>query len=224
MEENNTLDSYTFRDASLEALAYTHPSCNLPSGDNQRLEFLGDAVLDLVIATALYKKLSDSDEGVLDRARASLVNGKSLAAKAKALGVHQRIQVSDSQRKHHPQPSNSMLEDALEALIGAIYLDGGLEPARIFITTVFAKELEAIEADDKARNAKSRLQEWSQKNFEGEVPDYELVNAEGPDHRRRYESVARLNGKEIGRGTGSSKKAAESAAAEAALEVINQDA
>lgn len=217
MEENNLKIGYRFSDPALEALAYTHPSCNSEHGDNQRLEFLGDAALDLIIADALYQRLPKKDEGILDRARASLVNGRSLAAKAKSLNLGAHLQVSESQRKHHPEPSDSMLEDALEALIGAIYLDGGLEAARSFVLGLFNEQLTSIEVESDQRNPKSRLQEWSQKNHKGAVPQYELVHSEGPDHKRRYTASVRLGGEELARGEDGSIKGAEMAAAEIAL-------
>jgi len=223
MEDKKAKIGYSFSDPSLELLAYTHPSCNAERGDNQRLEFLGDAVLDLIIAEALYHRLPDEDEGVLDRARAFIVNGKSLASKAEDWGLGRNILVSESQRKHHPEPSASMLEDALEALIGAIYLDGGLDAARKFILRAFDHNLDAIQTDTDKRNPKSRLQEWTQKHYNGKIPEYELLRSDGPDHKRHYTTSVRLNGKEIGRGAGNSIKTSEMAAAEAALSALGAD-
>lgn len=224
MEENDITFGYNFSDPALETLAYTHPSCDAGHGDNQRLEFLGDAVLDLVIAEALYRCLPVQDEGVLDRARASLVNGRSLAARAKELNLGARLHVSESQRKHQPEPSDAMLEDALEALIGAVYLDGGMEAARALVLRLFEDRLESIEADSDQRNPKSQLQEWAQKHHEGAVPEYLLLRAEGPDHQRHYTARVLLEGKEIGQGDGSSIKAAETAAAKTALARFEKDA
>lgn len=224
MEEKNLTFDYRFSEPALEILAYTHPSCDAAHGDNQRLEFLGDAVLDLIIAEALYHRLPGQDEGALDRARASLVNGRSLAAKAIELNLGGRIQVSESQRKHHPEPSDAMLEDALEALIGAIYLDGGMEAARDFVLRLFEDRLESIEAVSDQRNPKSQLQEWAQKHHNGAVPEYALLRSEGPDHQRRYTASVLLDGKKIGQGEGSSIKGAEMAAAEIALVQVEDDA
>ncbi|PXA04319.1 ribonuclease III [Coraliomargarita sinensis] len=224
MEENHSKIGYSFSDPSLESLAYTHASCNADHGDNQRLEFLGDAALDLIIADALYHRLPAQDEGALDRTRASLVNGRSLAAKAKELDLGAHIRVSESQRRHHPEPSESMLEDALEALIGAIYLDGGLKATRDFVSRIFKNELESIEASSDQRNPKSELQEWAQKHCAGALPEYTLVRSEGPDHKRRYTASVQLEGKPIGKGEGSSIKVAEMAAAEIALEAIEKNA
>lgn len=217
MKENEFRLAYQFSNPELERLAYTHSSCEAEHGDNQRLEFLGDAVLDLVIAEALYHTLPEEDEGALDRARASLVNGRSLTAKAKDLELGPRIVVGESHSKHHPEPSDAMLEDALEALIGAIYLDRGLEAAKDFVLHLFADRLESIEATSEQRNPKSQLQEWTQKHHEGTVPEYTLLRSDGPDHQRRYTASVALEGKMIGQGEGNSIKGAEMAAAEIAL-------
>lgn len=223
MNSKTSTIAYNFKDPGLERLAYTHPSCDAEHGNNQRLEFLGDAVLDLVIADALYKLLPDKDEGAMDRARASLVNGQTLAAMARELDLGKRIQVSESQRNHHPEPSASMLEDALEALIGAIYLDGGLEAARGVVMGIYKERLETILTESDQRNPKSRLQEWTQKHRNGSVPEYKKVRAEGPDHQRSYIASVSLDGEEIGQGQGTSIKAAEMAAAEVALKQVDPD-
>jgi ribonuclease-3 len=213
---------YRFAHINLLELALTHPSCNTEAGDNQRLEFLGDAVLDLVVAETLYQNNPDFDEGALDHMRASLVNGKALAAHARALGVGAVIQVSEAQRQHHPEPSAGMLEDALEALIGAIHLDGGIEAARIFILNTLGDAIRTAPEVGSFGNPKGRLQEWTQQHHEGAVPDYISLPEAGPDHARIYSAAVQLDGKELGRGQGSSKKSAESAAAEHALQQLDR--
>lgn len=212
-----TID-YQFTDISLLQLALTHPSCAFKQGNNQRLEFLGDAVLDLVVAEILYQGNPEADEGVLDHTRASLVNGRALARHARALGIGAVLQVSDAQRRHHVEPSASMLEDALEALIGAIHLDGGMEAAHRFILQTFGEAIRMASAMNQAENPKGCLQEWTQQHHNGAVPDYITLSATGPDHARQYSAAVQLDGKELGRGHGSSKKSAESAAAAHALQ------
>ena len=212
------ISQHSFQDESLLKLALTHSSCDYANGDNQRLEFLGDAVLDLVIAETLYSKFPQADEGALDRSRASIVNGKSLARVASSHDLGKYLEVSEAHRQHHADPSKAMLEDALEALIGAVYLDAGLEAARKTILHLFSKQIKAIELSDGTQNPKGKLQEWSQKHKNGEVPTYQELQAEGPDHDRHYSASVSLGGKELGRGTGSSKKAAEAKAAEVALQ------
>lgn len=215
-----SITPHAFQNASLLHLALTHSSCEHPGGDNQRLEFLGDAVLDLVIAEALFQKFPQAAEGELDRCRAGIVNGKSLARVAAEKGLAAHLRVGEAHRLHHPDPSKAMLEDALEALIGAVYLDGGIDAARETIRNLFGEQIEAIELSGGSQNPKGRLQEWSQKHRDGEVPAYEALPAEGPDHERRYSAAVSLGGQELGRGTGSSKKAAEAAAAKAALRAL----
>ncbi|CAA6690743.1 MULTISPECIES: ribonuclease III [unclassified Lentimonas] len=212
---------YQFSDVNLLELALTHPSCDTETGDNQRLEFLGDAVLDLVIAEALYKDNPDLHEGALDHMRAGLVNGKALTAHARTIGLDDALQVSDAQRQHHSDPSAAMLEDALEALIGAIYLDGKIDAARTFILRTFGRAIAAAPKSGGAGNPKGRLQEWTQQQYSGAVPDYIALADEGPDHARLYSAAVQIDGKELGRGQGSSKKAAETAAAAHALQQIN---
>ena len=217
--ESTTL--HKFKHESLRQLALTHSSCNLASGENnQRLEFLGDAVLDLVIAETLYTKFPQADEGALDRSRASLVNGKSLAQIAANTGLAAHLKVGEAHRQHHAEPSKAMLEDTLEALLGAVYLDGGIEAARKTILHLLGDQIDAIELTTGSQNPKGKLQEWSQKYHAGQVPVYEELPAEGPDHDRRYSAAVFLGGKELGRGTGSSKKAAEAEAAKAALQAF----
>ena len=212
---------YHFTDAHLLELALTHPSCDTEAGDNQRLEFLGDAVLDLVIAETLYRDNPELDEGALDHMRASLVNGKALTAHARTLGLDAALQVSDAQRQHHAEPSAAMLEDAFEALIGAIYLDGKIDATRSFILRIFDNALQAAPKNGGAGNPKGRLQEWTQRHYSGAVPDYIALADEGPDHARVYSAAVQIDGSELGRGQGSSKKAAETAAAAHALQQIN---
>ena len=212
---------YHFADITLLELALTHPSCDLELGDNQRLEFLGDAVLDLVVAETLYQNKPDFDEGALDHSRASLVNGKALTAHAQRLGLGSLLQVSEAQRQHHPEPSASMLEDAFEALIGAIHLDGGIQAARTFILQALGDAIQKAQSNGGLGNPKGRLQEWTQLHHSGAVPDYRALPEEGPEHARTYSAVVQLVGKELGRGCGRSKKSAESAAAEHALQQLN---
>lgn len=218
---NESFTPHAFSDPSLLQLALTHSSCERPGGDNQRLEFLGDAVLDLVIAEALFKKFPLADEGTLDRCRAGIVNGRNLARIAIRHGLAAHLEVSEAHRQHHSEPSHAMLEDALEAVIGAVYLDGGMEAARATTLHLFAGQIESIELSHGSQNPKGRLQEWSQKHHQGEVPVYEALPPEGPDHDRRFGAVVSLGGEVLGRGRGSSKKAAEAEAAKAALEALD---
>lgn len=210
--------AHPFQDPLLLEQALTHASLNPSHGDNQRLEFLGDAILGLLVAEHLYRQHPELDEGGLDRMRAALVNGASLANLGREIGLAPVLRVSEAQRQHHPDPSDRMLEDALEAIIGAVYLDGGFEAARTAVHQIFKTAFQ--NADPQAeRNPKSRLQEWTQSQDQG-VPEYRELPAEGPHHNRSYTATVHLQGKEIGRGQGSTKKAAECAAAQNALEAL----
>lgn len=215
---------YHFSDVGHLKRALTHKSLGSAGENNERLEFLGDAVLDLVIAEALYHRYSDQDEGTLDHMRANLVNGKALATHARKLGIDKYLLVSEAQRQHHPQHSAAMLEDALEALVGAVYLDGGIDAARAFILRVFKKAIGTVPETCDTGNPKGRLQEWLQKQHSGSTPEYVTLSTAGPDHSLWFEVAVAFDGKELGRGQGSSKKAAEIAAAEKALTALGSTA
>jgi len=212
---------YDFRTPALLKQALTHASCGQDEPHNERLEFLGDAVLGLVIAEALYAEHAAVDEGALDQMRAGIVNGEVLAAVARECGLDRALRVSEGHRNHLPEPSDAMLEDALEALVGAIYLDGGHAAAASWVLERFADRLAAAEGERGERNPKGRLQERTQISGAGSVPEYELIEESGPDHAKRYLVRVRLDGRELGRGSASSKKAAESAAAAEALKAVD---
>ena len=211
---------HKFRDPSLLRLALTHPSASgnqsKPSDDNQRMEFLGDAILQAVISEALYRLHPEKDEGHLTKARARLVNGASLAAKADALDLERHLVLGHGQRTEFERGRESALEDALEAIVAALFLDGGLDAASQFIRRIFACELANPDNIVLIENPKGELQEWLQGGNDGS-PTYELLSTSGPAHAREFEVAARHSGNELGRGTGSSKKEAESQAAAAAL-------
>ena len=215
------ITKYTFQDEALLELALTHSSCDRPTGDNQRLEFLGDAVLDLIVAEKLFRNFPQADEGALDRCRASIVNGKSLARAATIHGLSEHLLVSKAHKQHHPEPSHAMLEDALEALIGAIYLDGGINAAQKVIDHIFGEQIDSITLNISEQNPKGSLQEWAQKYYDGVVPFYKELPPEGPDHARRYKAIVFLGEQELGQGSGSSKKTAETEAAVAALKQLS---
>jgi ribonuclease-3 len=214
---------HRFEDPARLRLALTHPSCERPEGDNQRLEFIGDAVLDLVIAERLFEAFPQSSEGTLDRFRASIVNGQSVAQTAANIGLAQYLEVGEAHRRHQPEASEAMLEDALEAVIGAIFMDGGLDAARGVVSRLFAGPLAACHHEDSAiqGNPKGRLQEWSQRKHGGELPQYDLVATEGQDHERRYTARVSIAGRSLAEGCGRSIKAAEIDAASRAMEAID---
>lgn len=214
---------YSFKQPDLLKLALTHPSVSHEKGkrlaNNQRLEFLGDAVLQLVISAELYKQFPDRDEGALSKACARLVNREALAERAMEISLSTELVLSRGEEKNNGRERPSALADAFEALIGAIYLDGGFTQAKKFIRTRFKDVLAGADTGRHTGNPKGELQEILQgKNAVS--PEYRLLEMEGPDHDRSFVCAVRHSGKELARGSGKSKKAAEMAAAQAAIESL----
>jgi ribonuclease-3 len=217
---------HSFRDEALLRLAFTHPSvahdANAPLPHNQRLEFLGDAVLGLILSRALYEKFPDADEGALTKSRAKLVNAAALAAHGRTLGLGAHLILSRGEENTGGRERASALTDAFEALLGAIFMDGGFEAAREFVLREFAGEIRELDLPAGIDNPKGELQELLQAQSPG-APEYEFIAASGPDHDRVFECAVKHAGAELARGTGKSKKAAESAAALAALEKLRAE-
>ncbi len=211
---------YRFRDPALLQLALTHPSVaheqNMAVQTNQRLEFLGDAVLQLVLTSELYERFPAFGEGPLTKARAKLVNRRTLAEHARALGLGWHLIVSKGEEKHGGRERPSALADTFEALLGAIFLDGGFGEARDFILRLFHGAFGGLSVIPVLENPKGELQELLQ-SFSSEAPHYRVVSATGPDHDRVFACTVHHAGEELGSGEGKSKKAAESEAALAAL-------
>jgi len=219
-----------FRDETLLRLALTHPSVAHESGaacvsgndaqrrpvHNQRLEFLGDAVLQLVLTRELYETFPAFDEGPLTKARAKLVNRRTLAEHARALGLGAHLILSHGEETHGGRERPSALADTFEALLGAIFLDGGFDAARAFILCEFSAAFGKLNVPPSIENPKGELQELLQARSL-EAPEYYVVSATGPDHDRLFECTVQHGGVELARGRGKSKKAAESDAARAAL-------
>ena len=211
---------YVFRDSALLQLALTHPSVAHEQGSpvqtNQRLEFLGDAVLQLVLTRELYEKFPGFGEGPLTKARAKLVNRRTLAERARHLGLGQHLILSRGEEQHGGRERLSALADSYEALLGAILLDGGFGPASDFILRQFQAAFGGLSVIPILENPKGELQELLQA-VSAEAPEYQVVSASGPDHDRLFECTVHHAGAELARGQGKSKKAAESEAAMAAL-------
>lgn len=216
---------YSFRDRALLRLALTHPSVaheqSAPIQTNQRLEFLGDAVLQLVLTGELYEKFPGFGEGPLTKARAQLVNRSSLAEQARKLGLGAHLILSRGEANSGGRERLSGLADTFEALLGAIFLDGGFEAARKFILEQFGASFGELSAIPTLENPKGELQEFLQA-ISSEAPRYHAVSASGPDHDRVFECTVHHAGVELARGQGKSKKAAESAAALAALKKLRE--
>ncbi len=209
---------YSFRDKDLLKFSLTHSSY-LKGEDlfgNERLEFVGDAVLDLVIARALFDLYPDKDEGWLTQVKAGLVEERSLFEKAESLGLGKYIVLGKGEDTHGGRTKPSILSGAYEALVGAIFLDGGYEASESFIRGEFESVL-IVDSDHDPKNAKSVLQERIQKRA-GSLPRYEVISEDGPDHERTFVVAVYMDGVERGRGEGRSKKEAEMAAASSALD------
>jgi ribonuclease III len=211
---------YVFRDTALLQLALTHPSVAHEQGSpvqtNQRLEFLGDAVLQLVLTRELYEKFPGFGEGPLTKARAKLVNRRTLAERARHLGLGQHLILSRGEEMHNGRERLSTLADGYEALLGAIFLDGGFGAASEFVLRQFQAAFGGLLVIPILENPKGELQELLQA-VSPEAPEYQVVSASGPDHDRLFECTVHHAGAELARGQGKSKKAAESEAAMAAL-------
>jgi ribonuclease-3 len=219
-QELQTSLGYTFRDVELLRLALTHPSVaheqGAPLQTNQRLEFLGDAVLQLVLTRELYEKFPAFGEGPLTKARAKLVNRRTLAEHGRKIGLGKNLILSRGEELHGGRDRPSALADTFEAVLGAIFLDGGFDAASGFILGQFLPAFSQLGVIPILENPKGELQELLQ-SVSSEAPQYHVVSATGPDHDRVFECTVHHGGTELARGQGKSKKAAESEAALAAL-------
>jgi ribonuclease-3 len=218
---------HTFNDMALLDLALTHKSySNEKSGgfsnvlaDNERLEFLGDAVLDLALSEALMRLFSNDAEGSLSKKRASLVNEDVLASIARELRFEAMIKLGKGEVKTGGLAKPRILASSLEAVLGAVFMDGGYGPAREAVARLFAERLTALHQMpvDFHLDYKTRLQERAQEVAKA-TPTYQVEGETGPDHDKQFEVSVRLDGKILATGTGRSKKAAEQDAARKALE------
>ncbi|MGH2593589.1 MAG: ribonuclease III [Anaerolineae bacterium] len=215
----------TFRDPSLLERALTHRSylnehLELALDDNERLEFLGDAVLDFVTGAWLYNRFPEMREGRLTSLRAALVKTDALAAFALRIGLDGRLRLGKGEAESGGRGRISLLADAFEAVLGALYLDQGLGAVREFLERLLPEEVERILAEESDRDAKSMLQEWSQAEY-GITPRYRTVSEEGPDHAKLFTVEVRIGDRVVGRGEGLSKQLAAQAAASDALKRSN---
>ena len=213
------LAGHAFRDAALLAQALTHRSAGSPH--NERLEFLGDALVNQFVAEALYLRWPRADEGALTRARAELVRESALAGIARALGLGGRLVLGPGEMKTGGHRRDSILADAVEALVAAIYLDSDFASCRAVVLPWFAAMIEALPPPDKVgKDAKTRLQEWLQARGRP-LPLYALVEEGGEDHARVFRVSCTLAEPAIStEGEGGSRRAAEQQAADAALRII----
>lgn len=216
---------YEFRNSGLLRRALTHPSFKNDPGnsaeeDNQTLEFLGDSILGFLVAEILCRHFPDRDEGFLSKIRSQLVGAKHLTHLARGLGLGPLIRLARGEEMAGGREKTSVLSDALEAVIAATYLDGGLDAARGIVTALFEDEIFALNPQDvESLDEKSTLQERSQADGLG-LPQYQLLSAEGPDHARTFTYEVTYPDGTTARGSGPSKKQAQQAAARALLAML----
>ena len=219
LEALEEIIGYSFKNKELLNRALTHSSFaneEDPGYDNERLEFLGDAVLDMVISNKLFKELKDSREGDLTKLRAAVVCEKSLAKISKDKGINNYLRLGHGEEQSGGRTRNSIVADGMEAIIGAVYVDSGFSAASAVVERLFEEALQDAKEGRFIQDSKTKLQEKLQKNGPCSI-EYRLVREEGPDHAKLFTMAVYVNGKEEGTGTGKSKKEAQMAAAEAAL-------
>lgn len=213
---------YTFKNKELLALAFIHRSFVNENRDvnqhNERLEFLGDSVLGLITSEYLYKELPQNPEGELSYLRSRLVEASSCVAYIQKLDLEKYLALGKGERINQGRGRESILSDLFEALIAAIYLDSGLDSVKTFFFTNFSEEIAAI-LKTPLSNWKAILQDYCQKKYQ-KPPYYNVLSEEGPDHSKIFKISVMIDEKEIGVGSGSSKKEAQQSAAKNALENV----
>ena len=210
---------HPFKDQGLLRQALTHRSAGAPH--NERLEFLGDSIVNLLVAEALFARWPKADEGALTRARASLVCESALAAMARAVELGERLTLGPGEMKSGGHRRDSILADAFEAVVAAIYLDAGFEACRARVLPWFDAPMAAVPVGKPEKDPKTRLQEWLQAR-QKPLPVYELVSETGDDHARHFRVRCRLTDPDLTtEGEGSSRRLAEQQAAAAAIEQLD---
>ena len=217
---------YKFKDKKLISTALTHSSyANEHKNEgiecNERLEFLGDAILGFVVGEYIFKKFSMWPEGKLTKLRASVVCETMLSKKGKELGINKSLRLGNGEEHTGGRERNSIIADAVESVIGAIYLDGGMDEARKFILSLLADEVEKISSTVHVLDAKTTLQEILQKDSQEPI-EYRLVGESGPAHCKSFIIEVRHRGRTHGKGEGHSKKEAEQRAAMEAINLIKE--
>jgi ribonuclease-3 len=212
---------YEFEDKKLIIEALTHKSFNQPY-DNERLEFLGDAVLDLIVGEYLFVKFRKSDEGKLSKIRASLVNETGFDKLARSLKLGEYILLSNAEDNNGGREKSSLLSNAFEAVMGAVYLEAGLDVVGKIAIDLIESNHEEISLDFLFRDFKTTLQELTQARF-GITPEYRVLASRGPDHLKEFEVGVYIEGKEYARAVGKSKKIAQQISAEEAVDILKKE-
>jgi len=212
---------YQFRDEKLITEALTHRSYS-KNFNNERLEYLGDAVLDLIVGEYLFHLFPDAEEGVLSKLRAALVNEEAFTKLAKRLNLGKYLFLSPAEENNNGREKPSILSSAFEALIGAIYLEAGFDKAKEIALRLLKEEYPEIKPEELLKDYKTTLQEITQAHF-GVVPEYRLISATGPDHRKEFEIGVYIHDKEYARAKGRSKKAAQQEGAKLTIERLKKE-
>jgi len=212
--------SYTFKNKQLLIEALTHKSYKQPY-NNERLEFLGDAVLDLVVGQYLFENFPKHDEGKLSKMRASLVNEEGFTKLAVHLELGEYIFLSNAEENNCGRTKPSLLSNAFEAVMGAMYLEAGLQTVHAIAIKLLEEAHEEITLESLFKDFKTTLQELTQAQF-GVTPEYRLISATGPDHKKEFEIAVVIQDKEYARASGKSKKVAQQEAALIAMNLLKK--
>lgn len=217
--------NYSFKDRSLLTLAFIHRSFINENKEvpqhNERLEFLGDSILGLLIAEYLYRNMPETPEGDLSYLRSRLVEASSCISYVQKLGVANHLLLGKGERMNDGRGRESILSDLFEAIIGAIYVDGGCAAAKQFLFNNFQEDIDAI-VKTPLSNWKAMLQDYCQKKYQ-QPPEYSVIEETGPDHSKNFTIAVLIHGKEYGRGSGASKKEAQQHAAADAINRIQAE-
>jgi len=211
---------YEFKDRSLILEALTHKSCK-KAKNNERLEFLGDAVLDLVVGEYLFHKFPQLDEGKLSKMRASLVNEEGFKKLSLKLDLGKYLLLSPAEEHNKGREKPSLLSNAFEALMGALYLEAGIDKVKEITYKLLEEVYPKIDLDSIFKDYKTTLQEFTQEHY-GVIPEYKMISSKGPDHKKEFEMAVLIGDKEIARATGKSKKAAHQKVAGIALDILKK--
>lgn len=216
---------YVFKNPKLLERALTHSSYANENNcrDNERLEFFGDSILSIIISEKLFKMFDSTDEGGLSKMRASLVCEQSLEKIARKIELGSLIRLGKGEERTGGRKRPSVISDAFEALIAAIYLDSGMESAKSWVLNIMAEEISSVRNDGCMGDYKTHLQEILQSRSYGKI-EYTVLSEDGADHMKKFVVSVSFNGKELGKGVGGSKKEAEQNAARAAVARIENEA
>ena len=212
---------YRFKNRKLLIEALTHKSYRQPY-NNERLEFLGDAVLDLVVGEYLFEKFKNYDEGKLSKMRASLVNEEGFTKLANALRLGDFIYLSNAEENNSGRNKPSLLSNAFEAVMGAIYLEAGLKRVSAIVIKLLDENYGELSLDSLFKDYKTSLQELTQAHF-GTTPEYTLLSSKGPDHQKEFEIAVIIDNRRYASATGKSKKIAQQEAAKEALALLKKE-